>query len=620
MTLDPRVLQEAARASRPAWPGVVAAVLLVLVGCQNGGRRKDPPPEAPPPERSVTTDPLMAGTIGAQAMLAGVDSEPLRGFGLVVGLGNRGSSDCPTVIRDYLIDYMTKQVGPQGTRTGDTPVSPGRLIDSLDTAVVEVTGTVAAGSRRGERFDLQVEAIAGTSTRSLDGGLLLPVQMRFFDRSAGGQGLVAGQVLAVGDGPVFINPFVDPDSPAPEANPRRGYVLGGGRTLEEHPVRLVLLQPNYRLAQNIERRVNERFGHQPKVAEAISRGYLTLKTPPAYARYPLRFRRLAAHLFVDNRPALIERRLRELTRRAIAEEADVESIALTWEALGRSVIAHIQPFYTHENPALRFHAAQTGLRLGDLSALPAVGSIAGTAGDLRRTLAVRDLGDCRSPQAAMYLVPLLDDADQAVRIAAYEALLQRRHPAIRSKTFRHALDQMQINFILDIVESDGPALVYVRRSRLPRIAIFGSRVPVVPPVFYTGKDDSVTIHTVADSQDVRVFAKRNGRLSEQIVVPPRIVQLVEAMAAQPTMDEDTGHLRGLGLPYSRVVQIIATLCRENTIPARLVMEYAPLEDISGPDAQPERPETEAELDGPPPTDEDGSTRDETEPGAVEESS
>ncbi len=42
-----------------------------------------------------------------------------------------------------------------------------------------------------------------------------------------------------------------------------------------------------------------------------------------------------------------------------------------------------------------------------------------------RLLAVHELGECNSPQAAIPLLPLLSDADQEVRIAAYEALLQR---------------------------------------------------------------------------------------------------------------------------------------------------------------------------------------------------
>jgi len=573
----------------PRWTRV-ATLLILLSGCDSF--RIIPPPEAAPPPRSPTADDLLlAGTVGAETVVANVDAQPLRGFGLVVGLNGRGSSDCPTVIRDYLVELMTKERQSQGAEQRKKLPSPGELIDSLDTAVVEVVGIVPAGARKGVRFDLEARALLGTSTQSLEGGLLLSTAMRYFNPAASGTGLVEGPVLAQAGGPLFTNPAPEGANPGGKADPRRGRILGGGRSLEERPTRLMLLRPNYQLAQRIERRVNECFGQKPKSAEATSAGYVELHTPAVFARQPERFREVVAQLYVDNRPATVDQKLSGLLQRAVAGGSELERIAATWEGMGRNVTPNLQPFYVNPDPALSYYATRAGLRLGDVAALPVLGGIAASASQELRILAIGELGNCDSPQAVLHLAPLLSDPDHAVRIAAYEAILQRGHPAIRSVTFRHILDQSQINFILDVVDADGPPLIYARRTRLPRLAVFGARLPVTPPVFYVHPDESLTVHTVDGSDDIQVFAKQKGRMSEEILLPPRVVDLVTALAELPVRDE-AGRLRGLGLPYSRVVQVVATLSQDQTIPAEVVLEEVGPLRPGGPEEAPERPISE----------------------------
>jgi hypothetical protein len=569
----------------------LGVLLSTLWACEGWGSKPFGPEPAPPPKAPDDADVLRRGTVGAETLVSNLESQPLRGFGLVVGLNGKGGGDCPAVIREYLVDFLIKQVGPQGASERKKTPAPGELIDSHDTAVVEVTGLVPSGARKGGRFDLQVKALAGTSAQSLEGGLLLPTELRYFDRSASGQGLVMGAVLAEGGGPLFVNPFGEDGAAATQTNPRAGAVLGGGRVVDEHPTRLMLIRPNFQLAQNIERRVNERFGQKPKSAEAQSVGYIDLFTPPAFARQPERFRQLVSQLYVDNRPAVAEQRLRELSQSALAGGVNLERAAATWESAGRSALPFVQPLYSQSDAGLRFYAARTGSRLGDLGALPILTGLATSGSHGLRLLAVRELGSVDSPQAGVYLAPLLNDPDQELRIAAYEALLARSHPAIRSLTFGHVLDPSQINFVLDIIDSSGPPMIYVRRTRLPRLAVFGSRTPVTPPVFYANADDTVTIHTVEGSDDLRLFAKRHGKLSDELVLPPRVVDLISGLADLPQRDKGE-RLRGIGLPYSRVVKILAALSKDGAIAAKIVLEQTSLTELLGPDVSPDRPEAE----------------------------
>jgi hypothetical protein len=573
---------------------LLGIAVVVCGGCADGGswgRPRKLPPE-PTPQSTSVGDSVLADTIGGQTLIGAGQPLRLRGFGLVVGLGENGGSDCPSTIREYLLDYLDREFAPRGPSDPRPDFSPQRLIDSLDTAVVAVHGLVPAGAPRFTRFDLQVEAV-GTQTRSLEGGVLLLCELRQFDVAAAGRGLVSGRPLARASGLVFTNPFEGAEQSAMRHSPRRGYVLGGGQTLEDRTVRLLLQEPSYWMARRIERRLNERFGQNPATAQAMSRGYLALTTPRRFAEQPSRFTELATHLYLENAPGLVERKLVELSKQLDGPEATLHHISLVWEGMGRTVIPHIQPLYTHAKPSVRFYAARAGLRLKDVTALSVMEQVAAAPDDAHRLLAVRELGECEFPQAARRLATLLDSDDQEVRIAAYEGLLRHKHPAIETQHFPSALDLTQLNLTLDVVDSSAKPLIYVRRTLEPRIAVFGRRMPVSLPLFYNHPDDRVTLNALEQQSDIAVLCRtRSGRLmTEPLMVPARVVELIRALADLPIQDDDE-QMRGVGLGYSQVLEVLDALCTSGTIPARLVMERASITDLLGPAEQPERPEAE----------------------------
>jgi len=578
-------------------PRLAAAVLLLslgLCGCNDDPnawrRRLRPLPPEPKPPAAAKDDPVLAGTIGKRALLGSAEPLVLRGYGLVVGLGENGGSDCPTAIREYLLEYLQKEFASRERQDPLAGISPGKLIDSLDTAVVVVYGSVPAGAPRGTLFDARVEAL-GNQTRSLEGGVLLPTELKLFEADASGRGLVAGRTLARARGVVFTNPFRNPDQPAATRNVRVGLLLGGARTLEERTLRLMLVEPSYSLARQMERRINERFGQDPPAAEAMSQGYLTLHTPPAYAARPARFVELVTHLYEESTPTYYERKLRDLAEQIGKPGASYAHMSLAWEGMGRVAIPSLQPLYQHDDPGVSFHAARAGLRLADITALPVMANIAASASHPFRLLAVRELGQCGLPQAAARLAPLLDSSDQEIRIAAYEEMLNYAHPRIRSRRFVHRLDPTQTNFMLDVVSSTGRPLIYIRRTREPRIAVFGERVPVSRPMFYSRPDERAYINAPARTDSLTVFGvmQPGRRVSDKLTVNPTVDELIAALAAPP-LPVGEGRLSGIGLDYAMVIEVLDTLCRETTVPARLVMEQPTLTEVLGP--APERPEAD----------------------------
>ncbi len=83
------------------------------------------------------------------------------------------------------------------------------------------------------------------------------------------------------------------------------------------------------------------------------------------------------------------------------------------------------------------------------------------------------------------------------------------------------------------------------------------------------------------------------------------------MADLPVEDE-AGRLRGVGLNYSQVVQVLATLERDGALPARMVLERESLAELLGPAEIPERPE----ADEPPPVTEPPTFEEPGEPPGV----
>jgi hypothetical protein len=573
--------------------------LTALTGCKDGWDElfKPKPAEESPPRPADPVDPLVVDTIGQYAVVADTGGLRVRGFSLVIGLGENGSSGCPASIREYLVDQLNRQVQAAGLRHDDERprFSADRLIDSLDSAVVQVAGIVPGGAPKGTVFDVRVEAVPGTQTRSLEGGLLLPCELRIFDITASGQNMLAGRIVGRAGGPVFVNPFTG-ESGAPAGDLGRGWVLGGAASTEERTTRLVLNDTSYTLAGRIRDRLNDRFGARPPTADAQSKGAVTLHTPAAYARRPERFALLAPNVFLDSSPAFGEARLRALLTRLSEPNAPYELIALQCEAAGRGAVPLLKPQYAHSDPYVSFYAARTGLRLKDGGAVAILAQIAGNRQHPLRVEAARELGDSDIQVAAQRLVPLLDNEDQQVRIAAYEGLVRARHPVIRSRRIPCALDPEQVNVTVDLVESSAPPMIYARRTREPRIAVFGLRTPVITPMFYSHPADVVTVNAADERGDLTVFAReRYGRkLNDRVVVAPRVVDLIAALVQLPTKDEG-GRMKGVALSYSQTLQVLQMLCKDGVIPAEFVLEQVDLERLFGPDTPLERPETDAEA-------------------------
>jgi flagellar basal body P-ring protein FlgI len=539
---------------------ILPVVLLVLAGCSK--------PEAVLPATTVKKVNIPAGIAGTVSEYADmVGGEPLlvRGYGLVVGLGKNGSSEVPADVKAYLVRQMAK-AGVGSAMAGTAGLTPEAMLADKDTAVVTVGGYLPPGAPAGTHFDLLVEALPNTQTASLDGGNLMTADLRI--------GLMTGAVdakpLASGKGSVFVNPFIDSTLPTEQGKLRSGRILNGGMVTSDRPVRIQLRTPDYRMAQLIQRRLNDRFGPTDTVATAQSPSLVALKVPRSYARDYDHFLELVAHTYLIDAAGEIERHARQLASAILLPTAQHRDISLVWEAMGNQVLPAIRPLYASDNDIAAFFACRAGLRLGDALAGEPMMQLAAKKSSPMQLEAIAELGKARGLiKSVQVLRDCLAGDNDMVRIAAYEALLRRGDSALQSFS-------VGSEFTLDIIPGDQNHVIYATQAGQPRIALFGRTMPINRPAFYCPPDQLITLNANQQDPLVKVCRKipRTGQSSEFLQIKPDTSELVRLLGSRAVVSED-GEIHGLGLTYSQVVGVLQNLSKQGQITAKFVLQQPP---------------------------------------------
>jgi len=537
--------------------------VLALAGCQQGtGGRSFRP-------KKMVIPAGIAGTVTEYADLVGADEMLVRGYGVVVGLGQAGSDEVRADVRNYLVQEMLK-AGLGSYVRGTQRLTPRQMLRDKDTAVVVVAARIPPGAPVGTRFDVFVQALPKSQTLSLDGGVLMSTKLRLGLSTAVG---TAGEIKdwALGRGPIFVNPFIDRADPTQQAKLRAGRVPGGGVVSRGRSLRLQLRSPDLRVVSLIARRLNERFGGLGDVATSKSASMIELRVPSTWRYDHEHFLQLVRHVYLWGGPAEDEKYAKQLKDAILQPAALYEDIALVWEAMGRRVLGIIQPLYTSTNPAAAFHATRTGLRLEDALAIDPMIRFARQANSPYQISAIRALGRARwSVQPVHTLRGMLSEPNELVRVAAYEALMDHGPTG--------AVQRVKISqdFVMDIVDTDRDYAIYATQTGPAKIVLFGRSVPIRRPVFYCPPDDLVTINAPETAKEVTVYRRipRTGQMSDAFRVDPHAHSLIKTLGRAPELAVN-GEVDGLGFTYSQVVSILYGLCKAKHIPADFVLQRSP---------------------------------------------
>jgi len=536
--------------------------------------------------RENASSPAVRDTIGALAYYEGLTPMRVRGYGLIVGLNGNGSRDCPDQVYKSLVQSMYKQFSFTSTEVGVKATTPEELINSLDTAVVVVYGEIPAAAMKGDTFDVRVDALPGTSTKSLRGGKLFPTELELFRTVSGGRS-ISGKTLAMAAGPVFVNPFSE-EGAATRVNPLSGLVLGGGRNSEDRRIRLVLTEPSYQVAQRIQDRINNQFPGPSKVADAISPSFIQVVVPNEHRKDTGHFLSLLRSLYLSSDPTFETRRAQELARALVHPESLHADIALCFEGIGREALPVLKDLYLNPKGHVNFHAAVAGIRLGDHLACDVLAMHAINASSEFRFGAIRGLAEAKGmAPAAIALRGLLSDRDPRVRVAVYEALVERGESALVSREVGMG------NYVLHTVPAEGDAMVYIKRSREARIALFGGSFSLHPPIFYSAPDDTVTLNA-RDGEDTLTVIRQiasTDRSSPPLHIPLDLENLIQIMGNKAQVDS-SGEVTGLGLDYAAVVRAVYQLCQDRAVHAIFQIEQPNVAELFGPSRPAGRPESE----------------------------
>jgi hypothetical protein len=483
-----------------------------LVGCNNhpqaaivlAPRYQSLPPRVVPE--------YLRNTILERCELQNNQPFQVSGFGLIANLRGTGDTFAGTSVRDYIRTEMIKR-GFGSQQLGFQNMQPDDILKDPRFAIVRVDGFIPPGAREHERLDVYVSALDGNNTSSLAHGDLYRTDLK-----VNGANFQAPEyaidIWGTAEGSVFVNPSyaltTNPQSPEARLSLRRGVILYGGITSMDRPLMLRLRQPQLSTSRALDLRINQRFQAEADkptkqhlngsvVAAAEDEAMIELWVPRSYNGDWEHFAQIVMHLFINPMPDFQLAKARQLADVATQPDAPLLDISYCWEGLGPTALPFITPLMTNPKPDVAYASARAAAFLGDQSAQKVLMQMAMTHDHPFQISAVQTLAKLpNSPEINELLRQLLDSDQTLVRLEAYRALAASSDSAIISR-------QIGDKFILDIVPSRGPPIIYASRSGIPRIAVIGDKLKMNLPVMFTAMENRLSISSDQDRPLVTVF-------------------------------------------------------------------------------------------------------------------
>jgi flagellar P-ring protein precursor FlgI len=209
-------------------------------------------------------------------LIDGGRDNQLVGYGLVVGLANKGDSRSDQVVRTVMNSLMRFGINLTGAN-----------LVSNNVAAVMVTADIPGFARNGTRIDVTVASMVDAKT--IQGGVLLQTPLVGADDIVYA---VAQGAIAVGG---FIGGEAGPGGATVQKNhPTVGMIPGGALVEKEIPahfvrdknIELMLLNPDYTSAARIAQVINQEF---PQSAMAKNPGTVNVCVPDDFEGYEVNF-------------------------------------------------------------------------------------------------------------------------------------------------------------------------------------------------------------------------------------------------------------------------------------------------------------------------------------------
>jgi len=519
----------------------VCAVSILFVVFFIGGCGKPAKTGKEPNEPAAKID--LGDTIGSLAEVFSFESIPVEGYGLVGGLSGTGSSECPAPVREYLKQYILQQLT-------EDKVNVDELISSHDTAVVVVQGTMPTAVPKNQYFDVRVVALPGTQTTSLEGGWLYGAELK----AIGGFG-IAMKALATAKGPVFIDTL----SPN-ETNKKIGYILAGGRVLDEYEINLGLRRPDYKTASLICSKLNGRFG--TGTARAVSPSQIELKVPAAYKKQKQRFVSIVKAIYLTETPEATRERINTFVKKlAVSEDKYASETAL--EAIGNESLSKLAALLNSSQEQVRLGAARCMLNLGSDGGLNTLREIASNKDSAYRVEALEAITTSASRNDAIAISRnLLRDSDFNIRLAAYENLRKLDDIVVTQKLIAR-------DFYLEQIAQTEHKGIFVSRSGQPRIVLFGAPIYCHDNIFIQSADGNITINAPAGQKYVSIVRKHPKRPNVMVQLKSsfELSDIIQTLCEEPLKKTKQEH-RGLNVSYAEAITLLKQMSDKGAVEAK----------------------------------------------------
>jgi hypothetical protein len=439
-----------------SWALQLVFCLVWVAGCTSAIIKPQSPDDADEAETGVKL-------VGTVANPYGREQIAVEGIGLVVGLPGTGGDPPPSIYRAMLEDDMQKR-GVTNTK---------EILASRATALVLVRGYLRPGMDKGDRFDLEVRVPFRSETTSLRGGYLM--ETRLSERAVvEGGGVRSGHLLALGQGPVLVDP--EADDKADSGDAVRGRVLGGGTALKPHALGL-LLRPSYqdiRHSQWVGHAVNSRFhtfsnGSKKEVATPKTDEFIELQIHPKYKENVPRYLNVVRSLPLRESPTQRLNRL-QLLERQLLDPLTAPTAALRLEAIGAEGAGVLLKGLSSTDPEVQFYAAEALAYLDtDESAAAAVPlANAARTEPAFRVFALTALSAMNSLESHEQLRQLLSAPSAETRYGAFRALwaMNSRDSLVRG-------EMLGDQFSYHTLDTSGDPMIHLTTSFRPEVVLFG---------------------------------------------------------------------------------------------------------------------------------------------------
>ncbi|MDO4857523.1 MAG: flagellar basal body P-ring protein FlgI [Thermoguttaceae bacterium] len=516
----------------------------VFSGCKNFNSGNNIPTDEEPKGKKITK----AFFIGDTAVPEGTGPIEISSVSMAANLAGTGSDPPESTQRTMLLREMASRNVPH----------PAKVLADPSTSLVIVTGYLAPGVKKGDRFDVEVSLPPDSETTSLRGGYLMPAPMREILYS---QGIHEGNTKGSCSGPILVEPKTGTNRD--KITQRRGMVLGGGVSKYTRPLGLRVtsdqVKPDKFMTMKIERAINTRFktemsGTGEKVAVAHNDKFLDLNIPPLYKENLPRFIEVVRCIPILETEAQRLDRMKTLEKRLL-DPTTAKRAALELEAIGRSSIDTLKLGLESDDPNVQFHAAQALAYLDVNDGAKVLGKTALNDRVCRghALLALQALDDLNAYEE---LRELMNAPTAETRYGAFDALhtMRPNDPLVAGEQLGNK------TFTLCVIPTTGKPMLHVTKSIRAEIVLFGEDQKFKHPLLVEAANNVIVRSNSPD--EIAVSRFEPDKPDQKRIVSSNVAEVIRALS-------------DVGATYPDVLEVLQAAIEQNALDTSFRIDARP---------------------------------------------